>query len=412
MVLCTRSGHVFVRSRVLRAGLGLGSNSLVNPSKNAPIFKFHRIPNLQRISKVCANNTDAFAALRVDAVLEPIKFDGHTVADDLDAIQPFRSWEKWLSSQSPDSTIRVDEAAEELDPMTASMREDDDAVDLDIVPDIRAAMELCNFITLTNHISQPGGSHRKLKPLSTHQGADLFFQIHGCFIPVHSAVLLARAPALREVVSGKSMKCTSSSADQRAITLDGMTRLGNDRIIKVRGCSPMTILILCYYLYTDSVVTIWDRRVSLAISDRYGPLNVDGLSVRSELRLLALTLQLRILEAATGFVGKAPITPTLIADLKQVLSSGNIPQDVVLHLADATVKSHSFVLRSRSPYFATFFDKECWTEKRFSAGTLEINLKEFKSLPMSYLLRYLYGDVTPDLFGDLGMLFCSPNFRR
>lgn len=409
MILCTKSGHVFVRSRILRAGIALGPSSLVNPPKSVPTFKFHRVPNLQRISHVCANSTGAFAALRHDATPESINLDGHTMADDLDGIQPFRSWARMPALVNEASKASFNETMEQLKPLISSTREDDDAADMDIAFDIRAAMELCDFVTLAKSSAAHGEPQRKLKPLSAYHGADLFFKLRECSIPVHSAVLSARAPAIRCILLGKSLTCTAAPTGSRKLTLDGTACLRSDPAIKVTGYSPITILILCYYLYADKVVTIWDRRVALAISDLYGPLNIEVLAIRSELQLLARQLHLQGLETATEFVGKRPTTSTLSADLKHIFTGGQVFQDVLLHLEDATVKMHSFVLRSRCPYFATFFNEKCWTENRFKSKLIEINLKEFKSRPMSYLFRYLYGEVTPELFDDLGAPSSSAN---
>jgi inhibitor of Bruton tyrosine kinase len=62
----------------------------------------------------------------------------------------------------------------------------------------------------------------------------------------------------------------------------------------------MTILLLCHYFYTDKVVAIWDRRVTLAIMDRYGGLQINTSTVKYELRRLAppTSLKLPFLEVA------------------------------------------------------------------------------------------------------------------
>jgi hypothetical protein len=284
--------------------------------------------------------------------------------------------------------------------------DDDEAVDLDVAMDVRAAIELCDFLTLSNSTVNHEGS-QQLRPLSVHHGADILFQIgEDHLIPAHKALLLARVPVLSEVLSGKSLHSFTTPSEQHEVALSmAHHSMSGQPTIKVTGCSPMTILILCYYLYTDKVVTIWDRRVSLAISDHYGPLNIDVLAIKAQLQALASEscLQMHSLKAALNFVGKAPSNPTLNADL-DIFGGTRIQHDLIVHLADREVKAHSFVLRSRSLFFSTFFDEECWTRNRFQVGkgVIEINLKEFKFLPMSYLFRYLYEDTPQELFSDLG----------
>ena len=55
IALCTESGHVYMHTRNMKVAQG-----------GAKAFKFQRIPFIQRVVSVCANSTEAFAALRVD----------------------------------------------------------------------------------------------------------------------------------------------------------------------------------------------------------------------------------------------------------------------------------------------------------------------------------------------------------
>jgi inhibitor of Bruton tyrosine kinase len=403
MILCTKSGHVFIRTRVLRGGINLGSNPLVNPPKNSPVFKFHRVPALQRITRVCANSTGAFAALRIDAVPKPIRLTGPTMAADLEGIQPFRSWAKKSPAGSSAKMVDINGIVEESNPLLIAAGDDDETTDLDVAPDIHAAFELCDFLTHSDPVVNCEDSQHFMS-ISAHHGADILFKTGDSLIPAHKALLIARVPVMRRILSGQPLNCTTGQHKAKLSMVVDHSSSGHPTI-DVTGCSPMTILILCYYLYTDRVVTIWDRRVSLAISDKYSSLNIDVPAIKAQLRVLASQscLQLHSLEATLNFVGKAPSNPTLNRDL-DIFGGTRIAHDVIVHLADKEVKAHSFVLRSRSLYFSTFFDEECWTRNRFQLGngTIEIDLKEFKFVPMSYLFRYLYQDKTQELFHDLG----------
>ena len=64
--------------------------------------------------------------------------------------------------------------------------------------------------------------------------------------------------------------------------------------------------------------------------------------------------------------------------------------DIVLQLADRGVSCHSVILRSRSPFFAAFFDGKDWTSKRWTPeGTVVVNLKHMKWRAVEAVLKYL-----------------------
>lgn len=356
------------------------------------------------------NSTGAFAALRLDAKLEPIRLSGRTMAEDLDRIQPLRSWARQNVARGTAESVSTTDVNDivEWSGLLVATREDDEAGDLDVAPDIRVAMELCKFITPFDSVLRYQG-FPQLRPLWAHHGADILFHLGDqLLIPAHKMVLMARIPAMGDLLFGRPVSAVVRLFGQRKATLSfAVTHHGcSQSTIHVKGCSLMSILILCHYLYTDEVVTIWDRRVNLAISEKYGSLMINALVVKAELQALASESCLRLptLEATLRFVGKAPSTPTLVRDIQRLFEGDMVEHDVLVHLVDGNIKAHSFVLRSRSDYFSTLFDEECWTVNRFEPGKgpIDIDLKEFKHLPMSYLFRYLYGATAPELFDDLG----------
>lgn len=92
LILCTESGHVFVRTRNPKAGANDGRRQAQTapPSNhNANLFKFQRVPYLQRIVKVCTNSTGAFAALRMGVPPRPILRSGNGISEDMRHIRPF-----------------------------------------------------------------------------------------------------------------------------------------------------------------------------------------------------------------------------------------------------------------------------------------------------------------------------------
>lgn len=418
MILCTNSGHVFTRSRVSRAGINLGTGGPLYPNKNAASFKFQRIPNLQRIYTVAANTTGGFAALRTDAAPIPIRLDDHTLSINLDQVQPFRSVLRTISFQQ---AAAVAETLTDEDTLAQSMSlmhldEEDDNFDSDIAPDIKSAMDLCRLLVHASTI--PVGLETRHR-LSEHYGATIRLKIKSSTILIHRSILLARVPALGRVLNGERMQCADDRSHNSPLIFDGK---GNHKgqsfsNITIRGCHPMTILILCHYLYTDRVVAIWDRRVALAICDRYGNLGIDTSVVKDELRRLASSnsLKLPFLETAAQSAGKVSPAPSLSQDLTRMFNkaqeSKDTSHDVVLVLRDRRIKAHSAILRARSPYFSTFFDEDCWTAKRLEngSGVIEVDLGQFDYRPMSYLFRYLYADTSVEIFDDIGQFAGSSN---
>lgn len=392
MILCTTSGHVFIQ-------------------KSSQSFKFHRFPNLQRIYSVAANSTGAFAALRLDAIPQPIELTQRTVSSDLDQVQPFRYLLRTIPLRHRMATAEtpLDDDILEQSTSLLQLNEEDDS---DIAPDIKSTMEMCRYLTDIQSIPV---SAKNTSQLSEYYGANVQLKVGSSVILVHRSILLARVPALGQTLKGGSLSYHDGQPNTTSIVFDGKgNRKGQKYFtVVVRGCLPMTILLLCHYLYTDEVVAIWDRRVTLVIMDRYGCLQINTSTVKDELRRLASSrfLQLPFLEIAAQSAGKVSPAPSLGRDLEHMFAnaqhSDDKSHDVVIKLSDWQVKAHSAALRARSLYFSTFFEEECWTTERLDkkSGVIEVDLSQFSYRPMSYLFRYLYSDVSAEIFDDIGQPF-------
>ncbi|KAJ3980465.1 hypothetical protein F5890DRAFT_1541415 [Lentinula detonsa] len=184
LIVCTDSGHVYVRTRSSDTVFGGGSKSSGGGGKSQ---KFTRIPYLQRIVGVCASATGAFGALRVDAEVKPIhwpavdedllaKKGGQGLAKAIDAlkgwdlIHDMKSIRPWLWKESVDSPLDVEwledssfnatspvpnpKSSPSSLPQISTVRREqleddaeeyDDDGDLDIKQDIRSLWELCSF---------------------------------------------------------------------------------------------------------------------------------------------------------------------------------------------------------------------------------------------------------------------------
>ncbi|KAG8752328.1 hypothetical protein FRC14_007137 [Serendipita sp. 396] len=282
--------------------------------------------------------------------------------------------------------------------------DDDETPDIDIAHDIRAAMEMCEYLTRMPVVGVSVQASTTNTSFAPDFGADLQLKTGEFVLPIHRIILSTCAPILKTALQGGRLQLTDS--DKRHVfDFNGNGKSGGkSSVIGVKGCHPMTILSLCHYLYSDKVIAIWDRRVSLAISARYGELKIDTLSIQSELRSLASALGLSELSVAAQSAGRLAVKPSILRKFETVFETmqDDAVEDynVILVLADRRISAHSTILRARSPFFATFFDRECWTTQRLTNGNgiIEVDLKQFKYRSVRYLLRYLYGDFPMDLF--------------
>ncbi|KAJ3888511.1 hypothetical protein GG344DRAFT_53490 [Lentinula edodes] len=434
LIVCTDSGHVYVRARSSDTIFGGGSKSSSGGGKT----KFVRIPYLQRIVGVCASSTGAFGALRVDADIRPINWPtGWDLVHDLKSIRP------WMWKRSVDSPLDVEWLEDSCDvnpnppsisvpPQTGAMspvhqtKPDDDADeydddgDLSIKQDIKLLYELCAFVTRQDTNI---GSSGKLP-----YGADLIVYINSepsLTVPLHAILLGARSNAMASALLSPSESVFKCQVDARTVALSKTISVssihGNAialRSITFANFHSLAVLILLHYIYTDELICIWDRRVSTGIPSLLS-LEVTPMlatQVKSELQDLARTLVLPELLKAMESVVKRPVTETLRTDLATVWNLDNsssplptlhtssaLAPDIVIQLAEGCeLFAHSTILRTRSVYFEDFLSEEDWTKKRRGyGGVLKVDLRHVKSNVMEYVMIWLCCGQTEGLFGSL-----------
>ncbi|KAJ7461488.1 hypothetical protein FB451DRAFT_1404722 [Mycena latifolia] len=381
IIICTESGHVFVRSRSGKAGQGAAAGKT---------FKFQRVPCIQRVTQVCANSTGAFGALRVDFRPEPIRVEGNSMAEDLAAVQPYLAL--------PPAAHLKDESA----PVPASPKyayvgdEGEDAEDAGIEADFVRIWRLCQLLK-ADAVPPP----RRGADLAVHVRAKVGY-------PAHRVILGARSPVLCGVLGGASVRDAQSGIALKAAPLSGPVKARLD----IRGCEPITVLILLEYLYSDDLLAIWDRRLAAALQRELTTHKIKPGQVKQELQALARILELPLLVSALGSPAKRVPAPSVVRDMAQLFravqpGAGGAPAapiapDVVLQLADRDVYCHSAVLRARCPVFASFFDEADWTKKRWDTnGTVTVNLRHLRWHVMEYVLKYMCCGGDAEIFENL-----------
>ncbi|KAI8985605.1 hypothetical protein BD414DRAFT_59865 [Trametes punicea] len=391
IIICTESGHVFVRSRNLKAGQG--------PS--AKTFKFQRVPYIQRVTQVCANATGAFAALRTDWVPDEVQVIGRRIPQDLAAIQPYLrlgplSVEDASVNVSPEAAIGTSpDVVHNLD-----AESDEEEEDITVQSDIKQLKALCQVILRLKDTRKRGeASLADADAEDLPFGADVLVHVEYISIdfPAHRVILAARSAMLGQVLAGgKTVRDARSN-----LAIHGHAKKGSSRRARLSftGCHPLSVLILLVYLYSDETLAVWDHRIGHAIQRHLERVKVKLAQVKSELQALASLLHLPALSDVLDAPVKRGPRATLGADLQHLFSlvqaegsrtSSPLAGDVVLQLADKEVYCHSVILRARSPFFAAFFDDKDWTVKRWTyEGTVVVDLKHLKWRAMEPVLKYL-----------------------
>ncbi|KZT25316.1 hypothetical protein NEOLEDRAFT_1065494 [Neolentinus lepideus HHB14362 ss-1] len=373
IIICTESGHVFVRSRNLKSGQG----------SNAKAFKFQCIPYLQRVVRVAANSTGAFGALRVDYVPKPVVVIGNDLAQDLTQIQPYLSFPDDEGESAGD--VRSPVLA-----FTPDSPEHDEGEDFPILKDIKDIKRLCRLLALDRKAQKAGG-RGLFADVSLAHGANLMVQVNKFEFPVHAVILSARALALAEVISSKNSLHDKVSG----ITIKSInTKMG--KRLSFTGCQAMTALVFVSYIYSDELFPLWDGRVSHSLKQEFTAINIVPQQVKQELQALARMLELPSLSQALDAPAKRVPAPTVNRDMERLYHSASVASqsplsaDVILVLADREVSCHSAILRARSPFFASFFDEEDWARNRWNQdGTVVVHMKHLTWRVMQHVLRFL-----------------------
>ena len=209
--------------------------------------KVQRVLYLHRVVRVCANRTDAYAALRMDANIELIAIAGNDVGTDLANVRPWTipvmktaQSERWMRVAVDDGDDGERDVLEQTAPLLFKLDDDDDCGDEDIRGDIVNAFALCRLI-------QWLGARRQADiPESYYRahGADAVLSIGPVAIPVHRTFIAARCAALAEVFSGRSFK-RCAEAGCAAITITARTDESSGHLsLRVRGLTLLTALVL------------------------------------------------------------------------------------------------------------------------------------------------------------------------
>ena len=366
VIICTHSGHVFVRSRV-KSGSGQ--------------LKFKRIPYLQRVIKVACNESGAFAAVRVDAKPTAIVLSGRRLEEDMALLLPHnRRFEHQMTATDFDREKSGHKSEED----------DDDDGSNSVHHDLIVANRICAILSRWR-ADDTDTLFSWSEPLL---GSDVQLLVGETSIPAHQLILRLRSPVFENVLDGQKV--------------DGITLVHGDiPSISLEACHPLVGLLLLQYVYTDEVPAVWDARVTRAIQTRYPDLALPIPQIKADLKRFAEVFGLQPLSAILDSTAKVPIpSKTLARDLSKFLSATLTTSppspacEVTLVLEDREVHCSSVLLRARCPFFEAMFEDEDWTRKRQidDHGAITITMDHLRWRPMNLVFKYFHGDLEDDLF--------------
>jgi alpha-tubulin suppressor-like RCC1 family protein len=381
VLVCTQAGAVW--QRVKRAKIKdtfLGASAF-----NRKDFKFQRVPGLTKVVAVRSTTFGVYAAVRKDCNVTrtQIEVGEQNLWNDvapllsiqhLEASKPVGEEDIKAPRFSPRTLPR-----DVFDPLKkAILMSPDPEADISkhlIGQDVeRYDIEIC---TTTSEVG----------------------------IPVHSFIL-GRSPVFRKVLNDFRRIGTASIPDILVAEESSMMESGvmiKDNRSQVRitfqGLDFMVIANLAVYLYTDTVIDVWNfLRHSPSMAFRYR-------QVRVELMKIAGYLKLGNLESAVRLMTKPE--RRMNVDFGMAIQDPGFFDngDLIAELDDAEMLVHSDLLCRRCPFFDGLFNGRAagqWLAgRRQESEIVRVDLKHVLSGTFKLVLRYLYSDVGITLFDDV-----------
>ncbi|KAI0291504.1 hypothetical protein B0F90DRAFT_1823827 [Multifurca ochricompacta] len=405
LIICTESGHVFVRSR----------------SGGTKASPFVRVTGLQRAVAVRANDTGGLAALRQPYRPPEIALVGKNFAEDIARLRPYISFTRTENEGmriEPKLGTLASQATKVVPRFMVGDEEDDGESGFETEALARDVQEI---LCLWDILAQDRTARRRSGVLGQGifatsklaHGADLVLRMQGSTeLPVHRVVLSAGCAALARVLgglgslhdreSGFSIKLLPAPSPRNGA---GPPRaLAETPRLAIAGVHPFLVLVLVHYLYTDTLLAIGDPRLTRSTAEAFAHGRLQPAQAVRELQTLSRVLHLDVLTDALRSTVRHELPPLLNAHYRAIFDAPTSasPPDVVLRLADRDVWCHSLVLRARSPFFEAFFADEEWTVDRWEGdGSLSVNLSHLEWRSMQYVLRFMCCGEEAEMFERL-----------
>ncbi|TIB71205.1 hypothetical protein E3Q23_03859 [Wallemia mellicola] len=374
VILCTQAGSVFIKNAkttIESIPSGWKENSKVKSSK------FSRIPYLHRVSTVYTSDSGAFAALRNPPSHHQIFSGGCTIGSEIEK-------NMYLGHGDEEVDLQVEGKVHvEIDDDDSHPEDEDDDVGEKI-------LECKKYF---QKISQ-SRDNVDVDYSDTHVGAfDMKLLLNdGGVIPIHKAIYAARSPILRTLIEGTEV----NNHIPNGFNVDKNILRFHDEL-----SHPLALFILNKYIYTDSLLPIWDPRIEPSLRELIPHDQV--VIVRDTLKVLSKALKMSTLEPYLDRLVVRDVPKTLHNDLQERLKSGVPTGDVRLNfMENKSIIVDSVLLKSRIGFFSAMFNDNIWTIDRRSGNELiDIDLSNMRLEIFTYITKYIYGHTESTVFADV-----------
>ena len=376
IIICTQSGSVW--RRVKRAKIKDATAVGLKESKTKD-YKFWRVPGLTRITAVRSNLFGAYAAVRrdCDVLQTQVDVDGTTLWKDLLPLLPFSEFAA-EDSDTEEPTPRF---------WVSSQLNDVATIRRAVLTDLDLEQHMADYLVDT-HSSNEGPFDLKV--------ATTLSDAH---IPVHAFMLAGRSSVIRGLLPTFRESYFASIPDVMDIEYDKE----GQPLILFQGIDFITLMNLVLYVYTDTVVDVWQfTRRAPDQAYRYR-------QIRSELMKVASHLELRKLEHAVRLMTEPP--KTMHDDFKRAICDTGFFDngDIEVELNGASQLVHSALVCQRCPFFEGMFQGRAagrWLASRLEQDgekpePVKIDLTHVNPRAFQFAIQHIYADTDERMFEDI-----------
>lgn len=414
IILCTRNGSVFMKSNYST----LRKNSIIDSSMPTIKNKFKKVDHINKAARVsCDEKFLSFGVIRDEIDLIPLKLYTNDFLTDMQHLTVLSDFEanrkqgELLETAIESNTYVTDfiynTKSVNLDTITWHEEEEEeetlekDSLDISVLDRL---LESHNARFTKEH--KPVKNLYLYKPLredlikglvevlkltddevlkrctelsnSCHKNYDSFIEITSIpqlKIGFHKAIFQSRSRIFKLIFE---MKLDEFFIDEGIeLKFDNAKNI----LTFTTPVQPKALLILIYYLYTNTIIELWDHYPSGANC----PLHIKETKA-------GFYKLLRIFKVSDIYTN-TPTNKLFIKQMNSVLDS--FSGDVNIRTSDGDIKCHSWILISRSAYFETILSN------RWENSELNINFDFLSENQVVVILRHLYGFPDMDLFNSM-----------
>jgi alpha-tubulin suppressor-like RCC1 family protein len=379
VIVCTQAGAVW--HRVKRAKIK--DTSTASGDFNRKDFKFQRIPGLTKVAAVRSTPFGVYSAIRKDCDVTKSQI----------LVDEQRLWQ----NVSPLLSLRNLEASE------PPQREDTNtprfwapALPTGLFDPIKRA------VLVSPDIEADVGNHLFGLDLESYD-VELCTTTSDVRIPVHGFMLAARSLILRAALSKFRLIGSSSLPDVFTVEdTDSQSLASSQAPIRLvfQSLDFITIVNLAVYLYTDTVVDVWQfTRQCPKMAFRYRQVRVELMKTASHLKIGKLESAVRLMTEPERRMNIDMATaihdPAFFED-----------GDTVIELDGSEVLAHRSLLCQRCPFFEGLFNGRAggqWLagRRQENSKAVRIDLNHVAPGTFQLVLRYLYADIGTELFDEV-----------